>query len=118
MVPARCWRPAYKVRRFSWQRLLQPQRINHQIPIGAGPGTRCSVADVDSTVTLGGGGLTVRVVRDDGRADLVEALELVWGELDGCGAQVVGELVGVARAQDHRGDGGLRRQPRERNLRP
>src|SRR5665811_2548662 len=100
-----------------------------QIPIGgraywsfpgrasAGPGTRCSVADVDGTVTLVDGGRTVRVVRDDGRAHLVEALELVWRALDGCGAQVVGELVGVARAQDHRGDGGLRRQPRERNLR-
>src|SRR5665811_582693 len=99
-----------------------------QIPIGgraywsfpgrasAGPGTRCSVADVDGTVTLVGGGLTVRVVRDDGRAHLVEALKLVWRELDGSGAQVVGELVGVARAQDHRGNGGLRRQPRERNL--
>jgi hypothetical protein len=66
----------------------------------ARPG-RCSVVDVDGTVTLVSGGLTVRVVRHDRCADPVEALELVGRELDECGAQVVGELVGVARAQDH-----------------
>src|ERR1039458_8296419 len=93
-------------RRFSGQRLLQPQCIDPQIKIGgraywpfpgrasAGPGTRCSVADVadvadvDGAVALVGASRTVGVVRDDGCAHLVEALELVGGEFDGCGAEV------------------------------
>src|SRR5680860_1822703 len=81
-----------------------------------GPGTRCSVADVDGAVALVGASLTVRIVRDGGCAHLVEALELVGRELDGCGAEVVGELVGVAHPQDHRGDGGLRLKPGKRHL--
>src|SRR5674476_266518 len=102
MVPASWWRPAYEAGRFSGQRLLQPQCIDHQIPIGgraywpfpgrasAGPGTRCSVADVDGAVALVGASRTVGVVRDDGCAHLVEALELVGGELaDNLGATSV-----------------------------
>ena len=73
-------------------------------------------ADVDGAVALVGASRTVGVVRDDGCAHLVEALELVGGELDGCGAQVVGELVGVAHPQDHRGDCGLRLKPGKRHL--
>src|SRR5665811_46250 len=73
-------------------------------------------ADVDGAVALVGASRTVGVVRDDGCAHLVEALELVGGEFDGCGAQVVGELVGVAHPQDHRGDCGLRLKPGKRHL--
>src|SRR5665811_2010532 len=73
-------------------------------------------ADVDGAVALVGASRTVGVVRDDGCAHQVEALELVGGELDGCGAQVVGELVGVAHPQDHRGDRGLRLKPGKRHL--
>src|SRR5665811_1908827 len=80
------------------------------------PGTRCSVSDVDGAVALVGASLTVRVVRDDGCAYLVEAFELVGREFDGCGAEVVGELVGVANPQDHRGDCGPRLKPGKRHL--
>jgi len=39
-------------------------------------------------VALYGASLTVGIVRDDGRAHLVEAFEFVGHQLDGCGARM------------------------------